>query len=91
MNIMNTLKSFYLDINSGVYLAVFENAYIQKGITSIPPVDDMATISIDGRIVINLHRNSDGFDVNYYHDVEEGSEASVYDGQDYYCDEVHIS
>ena len=88
---MNTLKSFYLDINSGVYLAVFENAHIQKGITSIPSVDDMATISIDGRIVINLHRNSDGFDVNYYHDVEEDSKTSVYDRQEYYCNKVVIT
>ncbi len=81
-----TLKSFYYDLETKIYHAVFEDGHIDKGVTSEPLVDDMATISIEGRIVINLHRNEYGYDVNYYYDVEEGSETSVYDGQDYHCD-----
>lgn len=89
-----TLESFYLydqeseRIGYGkcVMYAVFEDGHIEHRVVKTPAIDDIETISIDGRIVINLHRNSNGFDVNYYHDVEEGSEASVYDGKDYHCE-----
>jgi hypothetical protein len=87
MNVMkNTLESFYFCPFAEIYYAVFEDGYIHHGRTNLPWMDDMSTIAIDGRVVINLHLNEDGFYVNYYHDVDEGSEASVYDGQDYYCD-----
>lgn len=88
---MKELQSFYFDPFAEIFYAVFEDGYVHHGRTNLPEMDDMSTIAIDGRVVINLHRNSDGYDVNYYHDVEEGSNTSVYDGQDYYCNKVVIA
>jgi len=83
---MNKLQSFYFEPYTAIYYAVFEDGHVEHGHTSLPWMDDMSTIEIDGRIVINLHLNEDGFYINYYHDIEEDSQASVYDGESYYCD-----
>jgi len=86
MNIESkTLEAFYYDSVTEIYYAVFEDGYIHHSIGSFPS-GEMSTIEIDGRIVINLHLGEEGLYINYYHDVEEGSNASVYDGQDYYCE-----
>ena len=82
---MKELQAFYFNPLTEVYCAVFEDGHIEKGVTSTPLVDGITTIPIEDRIVINLHQNECAFSVNYYR-IEEGSKASVYNGQDYYCD-----
>jgi len=80
-----TLESFYFDPRTGVYYAVFEDGYIRHDMLDtkhLPiAVDDAMTFSIYGRIQGGVHRNSDGYDVNYYHDDAEGV-----NGQDYHCE-----
>ncbi len=83
---MEELQAFYFDPFTAIYYAVFEDGHVEHGRTSLPKMDDMMPIAIDGRVVINLDLNEYGFYINYYQDIEEGSQASVYDGQDYYCD-----
>ena len=83
---MKELQAFYFEPSTAIYYAVFDDGHIEHGRSNLPWMDDMSTIAIDGRIVINLHLNEDGFYINYYHDIEEDSQASVYDGKDYYCD-----
>ncbi len=82
---MKELQSFYFDPFTAIYYAVFQDGHVQHGLTNLPWIGDMSTIAIDGRIVINLHLDTDGFYINYYHDITQGSSSSVYDGESYYC------